>query len=286
MASTDHPRSRGEYRLRHAALRAGSGSSPLSRGIPQESARVRLPRRIIPALAGNTTPPSRCPHCHGDHPRSRGEYRRRRRPYLLGCGSSPLSRGIPRFLGSLVEAYEDHPRSRGEYSRACALSTGGRGSSPLSRGILHWRQTIRLPEGIIPALAGNTCLWRWQCPSGSDHPRSRGEYPSRYRFWFYPSGSSPLSRGIRDHLRRLSTEAGIIPALAGNTGLKRTGRPLTSDHPRSRGEYSIQRCSGSRNRGSSPLSRGILPQQLPSNHHIRIIPALAGNTNLWRGNLG
>ena len=52
----------------------------------------------------------------------------------------------------------------------------GEGSSPLSRGILHKSLTLRVIEGIIPALAGNTFLETFACPVSQDHPRSRGEY--------------------------------------------------------------------------------------------------------------
>ena len=72
----DHPRSRGEYSFRITGSRRMFGSSPLSRGIPPTRGGIIAIRRIIPALAGNT--PSRpLPRVvPGDHPRSRGEYRR------------------------------------------------------------------------------------------------------------------------------------------------------------------------------------------------------------------
>ena len=51
--------------------------------------------RIIPALAGNTTPKTRSAKYTKDHPRSRGEYvLAPGLAHALG-GSSPLSRGIP-----------------------------------------------------------------------------------------------------------------------------------------------------------------------------------------------
>ena len=53
----DHPRSRGEYRAVTIRVRRGSGSSPLSRGIPRLEVRKGANQRTIPALAGNTSPP-------------------------------------------------------------------------------------------------------------------------------------------------------------------------------------------------------------------------------------
>ena len=114
--SWDHPRSRGEYRVRDLVPLPAPG--------------------IIPALAGNTPPTpnigSRC----ADHPRSRGEYVF---PWFADspvAGSSPLSRGIhladagcsaleriiPALAGNtglVLPGFPpagDHPRSRGEYS--------------------------------------------------------------------------------------------------------------------------------------------------------------------------
>ena len=70
----DHPRSRGEYSMPGTSISGGSGSSPLSRGIPHQPRRVGRLRRIIPALAGNTWA-GRCGSVTWwDHPRSRGEY--------------------------------------------------------------------------------------------------------------------------------------------------------------------------------------------------------------------
>ena len=94
-------------------------------------------------------------------------------------------------------------------------------------------------------------------------------------------GSSPLSRGIPFWRFRHSRWLRIIPALAGNTTLLFAMQIIPEDHPRSRGEYSIQRCSGSRNKGSSPLSRGILIGFGTLVLGGGIIPALAGNTHTW-----
>ena len=96
-------------------------------------------------------------------------------------------------------------------------------------------------------------------------------------------GSSPLSRGILAHFRRVVSGRRIIPALAGNTVWFGWGGGLWWDHPRSRGEYYQQLIRDVARGGSSPLSRGIL---LPARWYAkacRIIPALAGNTLSRRG---
>ena len=152
---TDHPRSRGEYRMNRSPTTFMGGSSPLSRGIHQQPKRFVGAGGIIPALAGNTgarrDPGKGC----GDHPRSRGEYTPDENGGTWGLGSSPLSRGIRGFgpctalgLGIIPalagntspcpfsgDGDPDHPRSRGEYVRADSKGSNPYGSSPLSRGI-------------------------------------------------------------------------------------------------------------------------------------------------------
>ena len=254
---TDHPRSRGEYETKRTGLWLRGGSSPLSRGILQQRREVvvfhgssplsrgileweGLPESIdgiIPALAGNTSTSRPKPVPATDHPRSRGEYPCRPEESFNASGSSPLSRGIPRYRQNLrrqegiipalagntpaaseqPSSCEDHPRSRGEYTLPEALIPSLKGSSPLSRGILDHYRIASLALGIIPALAGNTpssascLLW------ASDHPRSRGEYKALRPLVVISRGSSPLSRGIPDRAGVRRSLSRIIPALAGNT---------------------------------------------------------------------
>ena len=58
MDAKDHPRSRGEYQVSEFEDRYSSGSSPLSRGIHPAGPSPSPCRRIIPALAGNTSGPN------------------------------------------------------------------------------------------------------------------------------------------------------------------------------------------------------------------------------------
>ena len=72
--TTDHPRSRGEYRGREIVHTVTGGSSPLSRGIRVSPICLWCPGGIIPALAGNTRGSRVASTTSRDHPRSRGEY--------------------------------------------------------------------------------------------------------------------------------------------------------------------------------------------------------------------
>ena len=141
-ADPDHPRSRGEYENNTSNDVAQQGSSPLSRGIHPPARPVPHPRRIIPALAGNTHWYKLIKIRHGDHPRSRGEYWSPPPGADSWGGSSPLSRGIrgadlnPRTVVRIIPALAgntagcspgmtagtDHPRSRGEYGAVVAAA--------------------------------------------------------------------------------------------------------------------------------------------------------------------
>ena len=131
---------------------------------------------------------------------------------------------------------------------------------------------------IIPALAGNTPGPLSPRTAFWDHPRSRGEYALFREHYANGGGSSPLSREIpiKEFGRIVNTR--IIPALAGNTCGDGAGVPATTDHPRSRGEYSEFALDPVPEVGSSPLSRGIPPWAESFLDRVRIIPALAGNT--------
>ena len=137
---------------------------------------------------------------------------------------------------------------------------------------------VVVSDGIIPALAGNTCRCLPNGYQDPDHPRSRGEYAGAIHAGLASTGSSPLSRGIRRIVHIIKDIGGIIPALAGNTCCLRSRISASTDHPRSRGEYLFPVNKTRAVRGSSPLSRGIRGLQVLGDVTVRIIPALAGNT--------
>ena len=133
--ATDHPRSRGVYRLR-------------------TKMREIMPW-IIPARAGFTAPAIPPRSIPWDHPRSRGVYPRTSIIPIWIRGSSPLARGLPvygrdrnpkvgiiparaGFTGAsvgVVENQVDHPRSRGVYGAGLISWWLIGGSSPLARGL-------------------------------------------------------------------------------------------------------------------------------------------------------
>ncbi len=70
----------------------------------------------------------------------------------------------------------------------------------------------------------------------------------------------------------------IIPACAGNTGVRSESRVLPPDHPRVCGEHSNATTAVHRGGGSSPRVRGTLIAGHGDGDVGRIIPACAGNT--------
>ena len=175
---TDHPRSRGVYRLSDGLSCAPWGSSPLARGLPS----------TYPAGERGE-----------DHPRSRGVYEAVRMHEEVFTGSSPLARGllslwfvlqtreriIPARAGFTCSpptpgrSGRDHPRSRGVYIVFAERIAVVAGSSPLARGLRH---RLRIPDPqarIIPARAGFTSTACLHPILSRDHPRSRGVYHHR-----------------------------------------------------------------------------------------------------------
>ena len=110
-----------------------------------------------------------------------------------------------------------HPRSRGENDLRLIAGMGPQGSSPLTRGKL--RRGIRRfkKERLIPAHAGKTARLQCKTCARPAHPRSRRENKQLLVAAASQRGSSPLTRGKRDHRRYRDRSPGLIPAHAGKT---------------------------------------------------------------------
>ena len=215
VATSAHPRSRGENPiLAHDGGRL-DGSSPLTRGKRDLPLSESLAEGLIPAHAGKTSGRPSPTGAAAAHPRSRGENANSGRPAVSFAGSSPLTRGkraddalrlsnpglIPAHAGktlrsgSLIGRTTAHPRSRGENHWMPHPIDPSRGSSPLTRG-KHFPFT--LDDGtrrLIPAHAGKTAPLNLPWGPTGAHPRSRGENRRTRTACSPASGSSPLTRG-------------------------------------------------------------------------------------------
>ena len=192
-----------------------TGSSPLTRGKPQEMNQLADRGRLIPAHAGKTRTARRDACRAAAHPRSRGENGAGRCRDDDIRGSSPLTRGKRRLrsrrggLPRLIPAHAGktrrtrsrkstpaaHPRSRGENTASTAAVATNRGSSPLTRGKPHPMGDVEGPLRLIPAHAGKTPPAPGAAGSSPAHPRSRGENDTRTATTASSTGSSPLTRG-------------------------------------------------------------------------------------------
>ena len=131
----DHPRSRGVYPGIGQRMTGTLGSSPLARGLRLRFLSGEYFRGIIPARAGFTAPPGPAGRDVPDHPRSRGVYNSCAFIVCARSGSSPLARGLLRYVHGArytkgiiparagftvchlwaLPLCRDHPRSRGVY---------------------------------------------------------------------------------------------------------------------------------------------------------------------------
>ena len=153
-----------------------------------------------------------------------------------------------------------HPRSRGENSMRGDKIAGTFGSSPLTRGKPRHAEIRSSVGRLIPAHAGKTGQESGPESRPWAHPRSRGENMAVAGLAAAGGGSSPLTRGKPVPSATKQRSPGLIPAHAGKTSMKRVRSRCFAAHPRSRGENSEKTAGGAGNRGSSPLTRGKLPE--------------------------
>ena len=95
--SADHPRLRGEHLERREVTTEEVGSSPPTRGAPEQHFGIFGGCRIIPAYAGSTNRDEKLLGPYTDHPRLRGEHVWSYYPLRDG------NRIIPAYAGSTGE---------------------------------------------------------------------------------------------------------------------------------------------------------------------------------------
>ena len=276
--SGDHPRACGEHFSTVSPMSLTCGSSPRLRGThPRLQGHGRHPG-IIPALAGNTSSRrSVTSWPGGSSPRLRGTPGHT----LVGAGEQGI---IPALAGNTRQSLQyatdcgDHPRACGEHFTFNATIQPLPGSSPRLRGTQDGRVESWIRIGIIPALAGNTVTVAIGGLFRGDHPRACGEHSMRLLLSLHFTGSSPRLRGTRVAHGANLAQHGIIPALAGNTGIGSARTSSTRDHPRACGEHCCICDNFGQNMGSSPRLRGTRPYLYDASTAHGIIPALAGNT--------
>ena len=91
----DHPRMCGEHEVGFEPFPVLAGSSPHVRGARWSRWPDASRCGIIPACAGSTMLPARCPVRARDHPRMCGEHKDVTTEQIVQAGSSPHVRGAP-----------------------------------------------------------------------------------------------------------------------------------------------------------------------------------------------
>ena len=171
-----------------------------------------------------------------------------------------------------------HPRSRGENRWLRPAVSRGAGSSPLTRGKRGLGDLAGRVARLIPAHAGKTSKSSAVVSRPWAHPRSRGENRSWRSCRPSQPGSSPLTRGKRQHRRQGRRARRLIPAHAGKTANRAPRYCTVTAHPRSRGENMVTAYNTRTGAGSSPLTRGKLHVKTAIGKRAGLIPAHAGKT--------
>ena len=190
----------------------------------------------------------------------------------------PAGAGNTHEVESRLRPRPVHPRGRGEHGDGGGVHAADDGSSPRARGTLRGRRTS-LPQGrFIPAGAGNT---RGLCGGKREksvHPRGRGEHQGPSANPDPKDGSSPRARGTPPAAVVHRVRIRFIPAGAGNTRSSASHPPLSTVHPRGRGEHRSAIIRFTTESGSSPRARGTRSHVERTRQSRRFIPAGAGNT--------
>ena len=253
-----------------------TGSSPQVRGRLDVAAWVNVVFGLIPAGAGQTRPPSdrrRVLAAHprgcgadltlfvfltqsiGSSPRVRGR-RGRRSVEVRGHGLIPAGAGQTRDKHGQAGALGAHPRGCGaDGSRSRVRRVSG-GSSPRVRG-RHCRLLIgRWFRGLIPAGAGQTARWITEPGVVTAHPRGCGADVTSGAATPGVSGSSPRVRGRHPSFSAYFEFSGLIPAGAGQTGLRTCIPRRRRAHPRGCGADSCWRLPRVERDGLIPAGAG------------------------------
>ena len=168
---------------------------------------------------------------------------------------------------------------RGENKRNATGVNITAGTSPRARGKLERAEVSPVSQRNIPACAGKTGGNDTFPHAVQEHPRVRGE--NRGRGWGLVGlcGTSPRARGKQRGAYGCFRCTRNIPACAGKT-IKAWRFPgPCSEHPRVRGENTVQGVLRFRSGGTSPRARGKLTVWQLRRISPRNIPACAGKTD-------
>ncbi len=263
LQSGPSPRLRGSRQLRRAE-RAVDRSIPAPAGEPYAGGLSRLGNAVHPRACGGAgycahgRPPER-----GPSPRLRGSHRGGARNPLRE-GSIPAPAGEPRPAGPGPHPAWVHPRACGGAHWRPPSPSHSRGPSPRLRGSPSRERPPACNNGSIPAPAGEPLSRRCRLTSPRVHPRACGGACQASTGKLASVGPSPRLRGSPAPPRTAATQAGSIPAPAGEPGRETAVPPSTAVHPRACGGAAVRLSPLSPFAGPSPRLRG-------SHKHIHLL---------------
>ena len=262
------------------------GLSP--RGEPSTAARPRPARRVYPRVCGGAELAMDLGAGQGGlSPRVRGspgyQYVQCQRP-----GSIPACAGEPCRSSRACGRRWVYPRVCGGALRCEWCEGEGEGLSPRVRGSLVQLPTGGLPEGSIPACAGEPGSPRGGSRPAGVYPRVCGGAEATKKRLADEAGLSPRVRGSREGNRSLRPGQGSIPACA--------GEPSGTGQPARRGGVYPRVCGGARTKPPQWRSTpGLSPRVRGEPHHgsaaakmARVYPRVcggAGGAHVWIKNI-
>ena len=133
-------------------------------------------------------------------------------------------------------------------------------------------------NGITPACAGTTKVFKKVRRPARDHPRMCGDHSLDYRCRSYFLGSPPHVRGPRYMSPLNRALPGITPACAGTTSSHWKQSSSVRDHPRMCGDHFENAYHIINYGGSPPHVRGPHRSSNSRPDTLGITPACAGTT--------
>ena len=151
-----HPRLRGELKSIEGIDICWCGSSPLTRGTQSKALPRTVPRRFIPAYAGNSFSLSHHPIHYSVHPRLRGELSITATAAIGAGGSSPLTRGTHTSRARSTSDSRFIPAYAGNSARRASWSSRLPVHPRLRGELLTTTRSVLSLKRFIPAYAGNS----------------------------------------------------------------------------------------------------------------------------------
>ena len=170
--------------------------------------------------------------------------------------SIPAGAGEPCLAAWTARTWTVYPRGRGGTSLAAVTALSAIGLSPRARGNHHVVDARRARRGSIPAGAGEPCAHYTEDGGEWVYPRGRGGTKEASRRGAQRKGLSPRARGNPQKGRYQRTNAGSIPAGAGEPGNGRKSQPPWQVYPRGRGGTTRITSGRGHMDGLSPRARG------------------------------